>query len=469
MPLVDGKILPLEMPSAKHARVLLGGKWRYRVLHGGRNGAKDWSAIATAAEIAVRKPTRFLCTREIQKTIKESVHQLLSDTIKRLGYGRYFVITDNEIYGKPGTSAEGSSFIFTGLRDLNASNLKSIEAIDIAIIGEAENLTQKSFEILDPTIRKAGSEIWIFFNDKSTKDFVYQFCVINPPANMICEKVNYTDLPDEWLTQEVLDQANRMKVENPERYRRIWLGEPGSGGQFFPEFGDHLREMPFHIQPHECNLYGSLDYGDGQGENASATSFGLWHIDNEGRPHRLLTYYKRYQNAATYAREIVAIIRSFHWTQGVLPKTVFADPSMFIKRRMDEQFTMSVADVFAEYGLPLTPAINDRINGWRVMRQFFTIDETGKPRSFYWEMYNDEYEMYIPTLQAKENNSDDCEKGGEDHIGDDSRYLFVAAMGMKAQKVLAHAHANVPPPVGPDASTIYHDLMNSGRIQGEVL
>jgi hypothetical protein len=415
----------LELPE-KHARVLLTPGYRYRCLHGGRNGAKDWSGAGVVIERAVRVPTRVLCTREIQKTIKDSIYQLLSDTIKRLGYSQYFTVNDNEI-----TSNCGSSFIFTGLRDLNVDNLKSIEGVDVCIVGEAQNLTRKSWEILDPTIRKAGSEIWIFYNDQSTADFVYQLTVKNPPADMICEHVNYTDLPDEWLTDVVKSQAERMKLENPARYRHIWLGEPGSGGEFLPEFGAHLREMPFHIQPHESNLYGSLDYGDGQGENASATSFGLWHIDQNGKPHRLCTYYKRHQDAATYAREIVAMIRSFPWTQGVMPKMTFADPSMFIKRSFGAEWTNSVADIFEEYGLGLTPAVNDRVNGWRVMRNYFTLDETGVPRSRYWEGLNDEYEEYIPTLQTRENNPDDCIKCETDHCADSARYGFVAFMGLR--------------------------------------
>lgn len=436
MPINEGKFVPLELP-AKHARVLLDNttKWRYRCLYGGRNGAKDWSVGGVLIERAVRHPVRVLCTREVQKTIKDSIHLLLSDTINRLGYQRYFDITQNEIHGK-----NGSYFTFRGLKDMNADDLKSIEGVDICIVGEAQNLTEKSFNILDPTIRKPGSEIWIVYNPQSEFDFVYQFTAVNPPDNMIVEHVNYLDLPREWISQEISDQAERMKAQNPRLYAHIWLGACGGSGRFFPEFGEHLREMPFHIQPHLCNLYGSLDYGDGQGEGAGATSFGLWHIDDQGRPHRLFTYYKRHQTAATYAREIKAAIQSFTWTTGVMPKMIFADPSMFIKRRMDDNYSKSVADIFAEYDLVLTPANNDRINGWRVMREYFVHDETGVPRSFYWEAYNDEYEQYIPSLVEKENNPNDVEKGGEDHVGDEARYFFVAAMGMKANK-LQQEHA----------------------------
>jgi len=159
MPLVNNKFTPLELP-AKHCRVLTDNtlverngvmvkKWRYRCLHGGRNGAKDWSASAFAVEDMVRFPKRYLFTREILNTIKDSAHQLLKDTISRLGFSGYFDPLENEIRG-----VSGSSAIYRGLRDLNAENIKSLEGIDVAVIMEAQTLTKASFEVLDPTIRK---------------------------------------------------------------------------------------------------------------------------------------------------------------------------------------------------------------------------------------------------------------------------------------------------------------------------
>jgi len=428
MPLKDGKFTPIELPD-KHAHVLLNKSqpWRYRSLHGGRNGAKDWSVSGVVIERAIRQPIRVLWTREIQKTIKDSVYQLNVDTIKRLGYEQYYKIGSTEIKG-----TNGAAFMYSGLRDLSVEQLKSIEGVDLCVVGEAQNLTEKSWNVLNPTIRKPGSEIWLVYNDHSKKSFIHRLVVTNPPANMISAHVNWTDVPREWISQVIYDQATTMREENELLYNRIWGGEPGEGGQFFPEFGSHLRVQPFNIQPHQCNLYGSLDYGDGQGENASATSFGLWHIDPDKRPHRLFTYYKRHQNAATYAREIHAMIRAFPHTQGTMPKRILADPSMFIKVRHDDNFSKSVADIFADHGLTLTPANNDRVNGWRVMRNYFGLDSTGVPRSFYWAGYNDEYENFIPTLEQKETNPDDCIKGGEDHVADEARYFFVDAMGVNS-------------------------------------
>jgi hypothetical protein len=257
MPLVNGKISPLELPR-KHTRVLfdVSKKWRIRAMHGGRNGGKDWAFASALIERAVRAKTRVLCTREIQNTIQDSIKTLLEDTINRLGYAAYFVVTKNEIVG-----SNGSNFIFRGLRDLNADNIKSLEGVDICMLGEAQNLTKKSWNILSPTIRKPDSEIWIQFNDQFDDDFVYDLCVVNPPEDMIVEHVNWTDLPQKWVSGEIAAQAERMQREDPDLYRNIWLGEPlGGGGRVFPQYTSDIHEIDFDLNVLPlCNLYMSID------------------------------------------------------------------------------------------------------------------------------------------------------------------------------------------------------------------
>lgn len=424
--LSNGKFIPLELPK-KHARVLLDNtrKWRYRCLHGGRNGAKDWSAAGVAVEIAVRQPKRFLCTREIQKTIKDSIHQLLADTIKRLGYDQYLKVTNNGITGRC-----GSSFMFTGLRDINADNLKSIEGIDVAIIGEAQNLTEKSFNVLDPTIRKPGSEIWIFYNDQSEFDFVYNLTEKNRPENMICEKVNYLDVPKEWLSQEIIDQAERMKEQNSSLYSYIWLGEPGSMGRFFGEFGDHNRETPFML-PDDCEgrIIGSLDHGI-----AHDTSFGLWYIDAYKGIHRLFSYLNHGGTAEGHAMAIWDAIESFPLAHGTFPTDIYYDPSMDTQTKISERMYQSVLDeykrVFALKGqskaVNWIAANNRKIDGCQIMRQCFGIDK-GKPRLTYFQGYNQSFESGIKRVMFDENNLEIYAKADGDDAADEARYGIVAA------------------------------------------
>lgn len=257
MPLINGKFEPLELPE-KHAHVIFDNskKWRYRVLYGGRNGGKDWSFAAALIERCIRVNTRALCTREIQDTLKDSIHQLLSDTIARLGYLPYFSITDKAIECKH----NGSLIIFRGLKDLNADNVKSIEGIDICLIGEAQYLTKESFDILDPSIRGGDhQEIWIQFNPKYDDDFVYDFAVTNPPDNLISDLVNYTDNP--WTSEETYKMAERMRIQEPDLYRNVWMGEPlGQGGRVFPMYKTEVHSIDFDFSwLKDCNLYMSID------------------------------------------------------------------------------------------------------------------------------------------------------------------------------------------------------------------
>lgn len=439
MPLVNNKFLPIELPP-KHARVLLdtSKNWRYRCLYGGRNGAKDWSACAVAIETAVRVLKRFLCTREVQKTIRDSIHQLLVDTIKRLGYSEYFKITDKDIK----CLTTGSNFIFTGLRDLSASNLKSLEGIDICILGEAENITEKSFSILDPTLRKKGSEVWIIYNPQLENDFIYQFTVVDPPNNLISEKVNFLDIPRAWVSDEIWTQIERMKANNSEAYNHIWLGETGTGGKFFHEFGPHLKEKPF-ILHEDSYLYGSLDHG-----TTAPTSFGLWWKDSNKKPHRLWTYYEPNRATSTNALKIALGLQAFKWTQYKQPHMVFYDPSMKTKMRLEENFSPSPIDYYekAFEGVfnpsnnknarktIFVPANNDIPAGCDLMREMFSVRD-GVPNSFYWPEFNQPYEKLIPAQQYDPYDDSKYNTRLEDHIADDARYGFMGMMGSNRKSV----------------------------------
>jgi phage terminase large subunit len=136
VPYRDGKWLPLQIPE-KHQRVLLDNSktWRFRVLYGGRNGAKDYSFADVSLERGVRMPTRYICVREQQNTISDSIHQLLSDRIRELGLGPFYHVTNNEIVGSNGTS-----FSFRGLKDMNAEQIKSFQGADICIVVEGQSL-----------------------------------------------------------------------------------------------------------------------------------------------------------------------------------------------------------------------------------------------------------------------------------------------------------------------------------------
>ena len=160
---LQAAIAKAEFP-AKTQCLFLPERSRYRVLYGGRGGAKSWAVARALLIKAAKSPLRILCAREFQTSIRDSVHKLLSDQIVALGLIELFEITQAAIRG-----VNGSEFAFVGLKN-NVANVKSYEGIDICWVEEAQTVSRNSWNVLIPTIRKEGSEIWITFNPELETD-----------------------------------------------------------------------------------------------------------------------------------------------------------------------------------------------------------------------------------------------------------------------------------------------------------
>lgn len=193
---------------------------RYKTFHGGRGGAKSWAAARALVIMAASKKLRILCTREVQNSIKDSVHKLLKDQIEMLGLNPWFRITNESI-----TSASGSEFLFKGLR-FDPLGIKSTEGVDICWVEEAQSVSSDSWAILIPTIRKEGSEIWVTFNPGEEQDPTYQRFIVNPPDESITVEVNYYDNP--YLPETLRKEMEYCKRIDYEAYEHIWLGKPKS-------------------------------------------------------------------------------------------------------------------------------------------------------------------------------------------------------------------------------------------------
>jgi phage terminase large subunit len=214
--------LEIDVP-AKALQVLLpthtpsGHRVRYRVLYGGRDGAKSHSFGRLALARGRAKPERILCVREVQKSITDSVHKLLSDLRSPLGIGDFYDVQRQYIYG-----ANGTEFSFHGLSTETRDSLKSKEGTTICWIEEAQTITKRSLDILEPTIRAADSELWLSFNPDMDTDEVYKRFVLNPPPDALVAKIGWEDNP--WRSQ-VLDTAReRMQSEAPDDYEHIYGG-----------------------------------------------------------------------------------------------------------------------------------------------------------------------------------------------------------------------------------------------------
>lgn len=192
---------------------------RNRVLYGGRSSSKSWDAAGFAVYLATQCRIRVLCARQFQNKIAESVYTLLKIQIERFKLQSEFVITENSIKHK----RTGSEFMFYGLWR-HIDEIKSLESIDICWVEEAHNLTQEQWDILEPTLRKDGSQFWIIFNPRLVTDFVYRRFVTRTPPDTIKRQINYDENP--FLSQTMLKVIAAKQAEDEDDFRHIYLGEP---------------------------------------------------------------------------------------------------------------------------------------------------------------------------------------------------------------------------------------------------
>ena len=191
-------------------------KSRYRILYGGRGGAKSWGVARALLIKGAQRSLRILCAREFQTSIKDSVHKLLCDQIIDLGLEGFYEITQASIRGKNGTE-----FAFVGLKN-NVANVKSYEGVDICWVEEAQTTSRLSWNILIPTIRKEGSEIWVTFNPELETDETYQRFVLHPPENSVVQKINWSDNP--WFPETLMLEKDALKMRDQEAYNTVWEG-----------------------------------------------------------------------------------------------------------------------------------------------------------------------------------------------------------------------------------------------------
>lgn len=195
---------------------------RYKGAYGGRGSGKSHYFGEALVEDHIRFPgLRSVCIREVQKSLRDSSKRLIEDKIQALGVGRLFDVQD-KIIKCPG----GGEMLFQGMQDHTAESIKSLEGIDRAWIEEAQTISDKSWRMLRPTIRKDGSEIWASWNARLKSDPVDKF-FRGPQAqgdpDIICVKANWRDNP--WFPGELEKERTRDIKNDPDAYPHVWEGE----------------------------------------------------------------------------------------------------------------------------------------------------------------------------------------------------------------------------------------------------
>jgi len=190
----------------------------YKVYYGGRDGAKSYTFAQALLLKGAEKKMKILCVREYMSSIKDSVKSTLDEMIDIMDMGYFYKSTNNSI-----TGINGTEFIFAGIK-LNVNNIKSTNNVDVCWVEEANTLSVLSWDILLPTIRKEGSEVWVSFNPYEVKDPVWQMWIKNKMPNSIVKKVTFRDNP--FSSQKSKNDRAYDKKHDPDKYQHKWEGNP---------------------------------------------------------------------------------------------------------------------------------------------------------------------------------------------------------------------------------------------------
>jgi phage terminase large subunit len=265
-------------------------KSRYKVAYGGRGGAKSWGIARALLILGAKNPLRILCAREFMTSMRDSVHKLLCDQIASLGLLEFYEITQASIRGKNGTE-----FAFVGLKN-NIANVKSYEGVDICWVEEAQTVSRLSWNILIPTIRKQGSEIWISFNPELESDETYQRFVLNPPADCIQIKINWSDNP--WFPETLMLEKDALKNRDLEAYNQVWEGlcrQSVDGAIFAKELQQAELDGRLTKVPYDATkpVHAVFDLG-------WADSTAIWFLQFVGMETRLIRYLEDSQKTISH-------------------------------------------------------------------------------------------------------------------------------------------------------------------------
>ncbi len=186
--------------------------------HGGRGSGKSHFFAEKLIERTILTPTRWCCGREVQKSIKESVKLLLEDKIQSMGIASYFQVMENEIR----TPGDGK-IIFTGMLNHTIDSIKSLEGFDGFWGAEAQSFSQRSIELVRPTIRKPLSQLWWDWNPESEDAPVDKMLRgPNKLTNAVVVESNWRDNP--FFPEVLRLEMEADKLRDYDRYLHIWEG-----------------------------------------------------------------------------------------------------------------------------------------------------------------------------------------------------------------------------------------------------
>ena len=380
---------------------------RFKIYYGGRGGAKSHNFARALLVRCMQQQTRVLCARELQGSIGDSVHKLLTDIIDQHDLRSFFTIQKANIIGK-----NGSEFIFKGLKH-NHTEIKSTEGVDIAWIEEAEKVSSNSWEVLIPTIRKEQSEIWISFNPKHPTDPTYVNFVANSDDDMLVRKVSWRDnpfFPDTLNTERLRLQKNDTKA-----YNHVWEGEFDErhfGGVYASYIGSMRTDNRICPAPYKDGVPVVTAWDLGRSDSTC-----IWFAQVIGLQVRIIDYYENSQEDLAHYASVIRN-RGYKYGKHYLPHDA-----------AHERLGMggSISSQLRQIGIPNTIlTIGSRAarieNGRSLLKECY-IDDT-KCKDGVHALLNYQYEWDDNKQKFKKDPLHDWASDGADAFG----YLAMALM-----------------------------------------
>lgn len=256
---------------------------RYKVAYGGRGGGKSWTYGGLLLLEGTQRPLRVACVREVQKSIQDSSKHVIENWIERAGLQGFYQVTRDWIRGKNGTY-----FFFRGMSTATQEQIRGLEDVDRVWVEEAQRLSKRSQEILYPTVRKPGSEIWMSFNPRYRSDPAYKDFVVEGRPNAIAKLINYDSNP--WFPAELEEERLICLEQEPSRYPHIWLGQPDDEGdtKLLLPYGQISQCVDAHLKvgyKAEGRVHAGLDVADSGADRSAIVNRRGPLIENARRWH----------------------------------------------------------------------------------------------------------------------------------------------------------------------------------------
>lgn len=345
----------LDIPTPRAFAPLLEPK-RYKAAYGGRGSGKSHFFAEYLIERAyAERGFRAVCIREVQNTLKDSVRQLLADKINKFGLGSHFTIVDGEVRGE-----NGSLIIFRGMQHYNADSIKSLEGYDVAWVEEAQSLSQRSLDLLRPTMRKEGSEIWFSWNPESEDDPVDRFFRMADRNDAIIVEVNWDKNP--WFPNVLRAEMLEDYRLDPEKAAHIWGGQyltVTEGAYFARQIALADQEGRIGEFPYDPDLNVDTAWDIGVDDYTA-----IWFFQQNGKNVRAIDYYEVSGEGAQWIVQEAIDTRPYNYGQHWLPHDVrVREWGGGARRRIDVLRELGLSPI--RVGSALGPV--ERINATRTL------------------------------------------------------------------------------------------------------